>query len=138
MLEDKIAALNNNTLEADNNALQKELQQLRSSSNEVEQRHKTDKDIQMQLEKFISQLPPHYQQLPHGKLTISLCSNTHPLAKPFSLLLSNLHKATKPYDGQILNSVLTYPTFSIHLHQPQLEYKKWMHQQTTFLELIFL
>ena len=88
MLKDKIAALNNNTLEADNDALQKELQQLRSSSNEVEQRYKTDKDIQMQLEKFISQLHPHYQQLPHGKLTISLHSNTHPLAKPLSLLLS--------------------------------------------------
>ena len=42
----------------------------------------------MQLEKFISQLPPHYQQLPHGKLTISLHCNTHPLAKPLSLLLS--------------------------------------------------
>ena len=36
VLEDKIAALNNNTSEADNDALQKELQQLRSSSNEVE------------------------------------------------------------------------------------------------------
>ena len=42
----------------------------------------------MQLEKSISQLPPHYQQLPHGNLAISLHSNTHPLAKPLSLLLS--------------------------------------------------